>query len=348
MVQGDDIMSKVVIIAEAGVNHNGDIELAKKMVDVAAESGADYVKFQTASLDGIVSKSAKMSQYQIKNIGVETSQKEMLSKLLLPFEAFEELYKYCITKNIAFLSTPFDIESIDFLNDLGVPFWKIPSGEVTNYPYLKHIGQTKKPVVMSCGMSTLEEIEAAIRVLRENGTTDISILHCNTDYPTNMSDVNLRAMNWLQERLGVQVGYSDHTLGTEVAIAAVAMGAHIIEKHFTLDRSMEGPDHVCSLEPSELKQMVQAIRNIEQALGEKEKKVTDSEKHNIEVARKSIVCVRNIKRGEMITEDMLTTKRPGNGISPMEWKSVIGKHANRDYKEDDMLDNCILKENIEK
>lgn len=341
-------MSKVIIIAEAGVNHNGDIEIAKKLIDVAVESGADYVKFQTASLDGIVSKSAKMSQYQIKNIGVETSQKEMLSKLLLPYEAFEELYEYCKKRNIAFLSTPFDIESIDFLDDLGVPFWKIPSGEVTNYPYLKHIGQTGKPVVMSCGMSTLEEVEAAIRVLKENGTTEISILHCNTDYPTKMSDVNLRAMNWLKEKLGVPVGYSDHTLGTEVSIAAVAMGAEIIEKHFTLDRGMEGPDHICSLEPLELKQMVKAIRNIEQALGEREKKVTDSEKHNIEVARKSIVCAKRIKCGETITEDMLTTKRPGNGINPMLWELVIGKSSNRDYEEDDVLDNCILKENIEK
>lgn len=336
-------MSKVVIIAEAGVNHNGDIEIAKQLIDVAAGCGADYVKFQTASLDGIVSKSAKMSQYQIKNIGVETSQKEMLSKLLLPFEAFEELHEYCKKRNIVFLSTPFDIESIDFLNDLGVPFWKIPSGEVTNYPYLKHIGQTRKPVVMSCGMSTLEEVESAIRVLRENGTTEISILHCNTDYPTKMADVNLRAMNWLEERLAVPVGYSDHTLGIEVAIAAVAMGASIIEKHFTLNRGMEGPDHVCSLEPSELKQMVQAIRNIEQALGEKEKKVTASEKQNIAVARKSIVCARKIKCGELLTEDMLTTKRPGNGINPMLWERVIGKCANRDYDEDDVLDNCILK-----
>lgn len=341
-------MSKVVIIAEAGVNHNGDIEIAKKLVDVAAESGADYVKFQTASLDGIVSKSAKMSDYQIKNIGVETSQKEMLSKLLLPYDAFKELYEYCKKKNIAFLSTPFDIESIDFLNELGVPFWKIPSGEVTNYPYLRHIGQTGKPVIMSCGMSTLEEVEAAIRVLKENGTTEISILHCNTDYPTKMPDVNLRAMNWLKEKLGVKVGYSDHTLGTEVSIAAVALGAEIIEKHFTLDRNMEGPDHICSLEPAELKKMVEAIRNIEQALGEKEKKVTDSELNNLAVVRKSIVCARPIKCGEVLTEDMLTTKRPGNGINPMFWEQVIGKSANRDYEEDDVLDNCLLKENIEK
>lgn len=341
-------MSKVVIIAEAGVNHNGDIELAKKLIDVAAESGADYVKFQTASLDGIVSKSAQMSKYQIENIGVETSQKEMLRKLLLPFEAFEELSGYCKKRNIAFLSTPFDIESIDFLNTLGVPFWKIPSGEVTNYPYLKYIGKTQKPVVMSCGMSTLEEIEAAINVLRENGTKDISILHCNTDYPTKMSDVNLRAMNWLKERLGVSVGYSDHTLGTEVPIAAVAIGAEIIEKHFTLNRSMEGPDHICSLEPEELKQMVQAIRNIEQALGDREKRVTDSEMHNIAVARKSIVSARRIRCGEILTEDMLTTKRPGNGINPMLWEQVIGKCANRDYDEDDVLDSCIIKENVEK
>lgn len=341
-------MSKVIIIAEAGVNHNGDIEIAKKLVDVAVESGADYVKFQTASLDGIVSKSAKMSEYQIRNIGVETSQKEMLSRLLLPYEAFEELYEYCKKKNIAFLSTPFDIESIDFLDNLGVPFWKIPSGEITNYPYLRHIGQTGKAVIMSCGMSTLEEVEAAIRVLKENGTTEISILHCNTDYPTKMSDVNLRAMNLLKEKLGVPVGYSDHTLGTEVSIAAVALGAEIIEKHFTLDRSMEGPDHICSLEPSELKKMVEAIRNIEWALGKKEKKVTDSEMHNIAIVRKSIVCARRIKCGEVLTEDMLTTKRPGTGINPMLWEQVIGKSANRDYDEDDVLDNCILKENIEK
>lgn len=341
-------MDKVIIIAEAGVNHNGDIEIAKRLIDVAAKSGADYVKFQTASLDGIVSKSAKMSRYQIENTGVETSQKEMLSKLLLPYDAFKELYEYCKEKNIEFLSTPFDIESIDFLNELGVPFWKIPSGEVTNYPYLKHIGQTGKPVIMSCGMSTLEEVEAAIRVLKENGTKEISILHCNTDYPTKMQDVNLRAMNWLKEKLEVPVGYSDHTLGIEVSIAAVALGAEIIEKHFTLDRNMEGPDHICSLEPMELEHMVKAVRNIELALGEKEKKVTDSEKHNIEVARKSIVCAKRIKCGETIKEDMLTTKRPGNGINPMLWEEVIGKTSNRDYEEDDVLDNCILKENIEK
>lgn len=217
-------MSKVVIIAEAGVNHNGNIEIAKKLIDVAAESGADYVKFQTASLNGIVSKSAKMAEYQIKNTGIETSQKEMLSKLLLPYEAFKELYVYSKKRNIKFLSTPFDIESIDFLDDLGVHFWKVSSGEVTNYPYLKHIGQTGKPVVMSCGMSTLEEVESAIRVLRDDGTSQISVLHCNTDYPTKMPDVNLRAMNWLKEKLGVPVGYSDYTLGIEVPIAAVAMG----------------------------------------------------------------------------------------------------------------------------
>lgn len=340
-------MSKVVIIAEAGVNHNGDIEIAKKLVDVAVESGADYVKFQTANLDSIVSKSAKMSEYQIKNIGVETSQKEMLNKLLLPYEAFEELYEYCKEKNIAFLSTPFDIESIDFLNDLGVPFWKIPSGEITNYPYLKHIGQTRKPVVMSCGMSTLEEVEAAIRVLKENGSIEISILHCNTDYPTKMADVNLRAMECLKERLGVSVGYSDHTLGTEVSIAAVALGAEIIEKHFTLDRSMEGPDHICSLEPLELKQMVQAIRNVELALGKKEKKVMDSERKNISVVRKSIVCKKKVICGEIITEDMLTTKRPGTGINPMLWEQVLGRCANRDYEEDEVLDVCIVEEYVE-
>lgn len=337
-------MSKVIIIAEAGVNHNGDMQIAKKLIDVAAECQVDYVKFQTASLEGIVSKFAKMSKYQIENIGMETSQKEMLSKLLLPYENFVELADYCKEKGVAFLSTPFDIQSIDFLDGLGVPFWKVPSGEITNYPYLKHIAKTKKPVVMSCGMSTLQEIEEAIQVLRENGTPDVTILHCNTDYPTRMSDVNLNAMNWLGEKIGVDVGYSDHTLGIEVAIAAVAKGAHVIEKHFTLDRNMDGPDHVCSLEPKELKLMVQAIRNIEVALGQEEKIVTESEKQNISVARKSIICARNIRQGEILTEDMLTTKRPGNGINPMKWELVVGKCANRDYVEDEMLDRCVLDE----
>lgn len=330
-------MAKVLIIAEAGVNHNGDINLARQLVDKAKEAGANIIKFQTFKLDSIVSKFAEMADYQKDNIGIVESQKEMLKKITLPYEAFWGLYKYCNTKDIQFLSTPFDIESIHFLNDM-VPFWKIPSGEVTNYPYLVEIAKTGKPVVMSTGMCELQEIDEAIKVLKTNGTSDITLLHCNTQYPTPYKDVNLRAMETLRNRYKVKVGYSDHTKGIEVPIAAVALGAEVIEKHFTLDKNLPGPDHKASLEPKELAAMVSSIRNIEEALGSPNKTVSDSECENIAIARKSIVAAKNIKKGEVLTVDNLTTKRPGTGISPMRWNEVLGSKAIRDFVEDEVIE----------
>ncbi len=326
-----------LIIAEAGVNHNGSMELARQLIDVAKESGADIVKFQTAKADSLVSKHAAMAEYQKRNIGEETSQKEMLQKLLLGFESFIGLKNYCDEVGMGFLSTPFDIESIRFLNELQ-DFWKIPSGEITNYPYLVEIARTNKPVIMSTGMSTLEEIQEAVALLRSNGTNDIRLLHCNTQYPTPFKDVNLSAMRTIEEVTGCKCGYSDHTLGIEVPIAAVAMGATVIEKHFTLDRTMEGPDHKASLEPKELKEMVSAIRNIEVAIGNGEKKVSDSERENLTVARKSIVAKRKIQRGEVFTEENLTTKRPGNGINPMKWNDILGTVAKRAFDEDECIE----------
>ncbi len=330
-------MNKVLIIAEAGVNHNGDIENAKALIRVAKEAGADIVKFQTANLSSLVSKVAKMAEYQKENIGKEESQKDMLSKLLLSFEAFVELADYCRKVGIQFLSTPFDIESVYFLKDL-VTVWKVPSGEITNYPYLVEIAKTRMPVIMSTGMSELCEIDAAIEVLKENGCTEISLLHCNTQYPTPYEDVNLLAMNTLRERYGVAVGYSDHTNGIEVPVAAVALGAEVIEKHFTLDKTMDGPDHKASLEPHELKAMVDSIRNIEKALGGAEKKASASEIPNKVVARKSIVAKRDIIVGEVLSEENITTKRPGNGISPMRWNEVLGTKAIRDFAEDELIE----------
>lgn len=330
-------MAKVLIIAEAGVNHNGDINLARELVDKAKEAGADIIKFQTFKLDSIVSKFAEMADYQKDNIGIVESQKEMLKKITLPYEAFLELYKYCNKKEIQFLSTPFDIGSIHFLNDM-VPFWKIPSGEVTNYPYLVEIAKTGKPVIMSTGMCELQEIDEAIKVLKTNGTSDITLLHCNTQYPTPYKDVNLRAMETLRNRYKVKVGYSDHTKGIEVPIAAVALGAEVIEKHFTLDKKLPGPDHKASLEPNELAAMVSSIRNIEEALGSPIKIVSDSERENIAIARKSIVAAKNIKKGEILTIYNLTTKRPGTGISPMRWNEVLGSKAIRDFVEDEVIE----------
>ena len=330
-------MAKVLIIAEAGVNHNGDINLARQLVDKAKEAGADIIKFQTFKLDSIVSKFAEMADYQKDNIGIVESQKEMLKKITLPYEAFLELYKYCNKKEIQFLSTPFDIGSIHFLNDM-VPFWKIPSGEVTNYPYLVEIAKTGKPVIMSTGMCELQEIDEAIKVLKTNGTSDITLLHCNTQYPTPYKDVNLRAMETLRNRYKVKVGYSDHTKGIEVPIAAVALGAEVIEKHFTLDKNLPGPDHKASLEPNELAAMVSSIRNIEEALGSPIKIVSDSERENIAIARKSIVAAKNIKKGEVLTVDNLTTKRPGTGLSPMRWNDVLGSKAIRDFVEDEVIE----------
>ncbi len=330
-------MEKILIIAEAGVNHNGSLETAKKLIDVAKESGADIVKFQTAKLEALVSRYAPMAEYQKENMGREESQYNMLKKLLFSFDNFIELARYCGERKIQFLSTPFDIESIWFLNDM-VPFWKIPSGEITNLPYLIEIAKTGKRVILSTGMCDTNDIEAAMKVLYKYGAKDVTLLHCNTQYPTPYKDVNLKAMKTLAELFQVPVGYSDHTEGIEVPIAAAAMGATVIEKHFTLDKTMEGPDHKASLNPEELMAMIKSIRNIECALGDGRKKVSQSEISNIQVARKSIVAARQIKCGEIFTENNLTTKRPGNGISPMKWFEILGKEAKRDFKEDELIE----------
>ncbi len=329
-----------IIIAEAGVNHNGDFDLAKQMVVAAKEAGVDYVKFQTGIPEKVISKFAQMAEYQEINIGKKESQLDMVRKIMLPKSNFAGLKTYCDEIDIKFMSTPFDLESIDVLSKLDMDYWKIPSGEITNYPYLKKIAQLGEPVILSTGMCEMEDIEDALKVLMDNGLSKdkISILHCNTEYPTPFKDVNLLAMNELKDRFGVRVGYSDHTQGIEVPIAAVALGAEIIEKHFTLDRNMEGPDHKASLEPDELKAMVSAIRNIELALGDGHKTVSESERKNIAVARKSIVAAKNIKAGEVFNENNLTVKRPGNGISPMDWENVIGKTAKKDFVEDQLID----------
>lgn len=329
-------MERTTIIAEIGVNHNGDYKLAKQMVDVARECGADIVKFQTFNVDSITSKYAEMAQYQKENLGEEKSQKEMLRSLTLSHEEFTELAKYCNTIGILFLSTPFDIESIRFLDSIQ-NIWKIPSGEITNYPYLVEIAKTKKKVIISTGMSTLDEVDEAVNVLKNHGTKDIILLHCTTDYPAPIDSVNLNAMLTLKDRFNYPVGYSDHTRGIEVSIAAVAMGASVIEKHFTLDKTMPGPDHKASLEPCELKQLVTAIRNIERAKGTGEKHPTETEIKNQGVVRKSIVASKAIKKGDIFTEDNLTTKRPGNGISPMNWNKILGTTADRDYEEDELI-----------
>ena len=326
----------VYIIAEAGVNHNGSFALACKLVDAAKEAGADCIKFQTFKSENLVSRSAKKAEYQKMTTG-DSSQQDMLKKLELSFDEFIQLKNYCEKVGICFLSTPFDFDSIDFLNSIDMPFWKIPSGEVTNLPYLLALAKTGKPVVMSTGMCTLQEIRAAIDVLKANGTTEIKLLHCNTEYPTPFEDVNLKAMQTMRDEFQMEVGYSDHTKGIEVPIAAVALGATIIEKHFTLDRNMEGPDHKASLEPQELAEMVCSIRNIEKALGSGDKTPSPSEKKNISVARKSIVAKTKIKAGEILTEDNITVKRPGTGISPMKWFGVLGTKAVKDFDEDELI-----------
>ena len=330
-------MNKTLIIAEIGVNHNGSLDMAKQMVCVAKECGADIVKFQTAVLDSLVSKSAEMADYQKQNIGESKSQKDMLKSLLLPLSDFKELADYCREIGICFLSTPFDLESVRYLNALQ-DIWKIPSGEITNYPYLVEIAKTHKRIILSTGMSTLEEIRDALAVLKENGSGDVTLLHCTTDYPAPLSDVNLNAMVTLQKKFGCPVGYSDHTKGIEVSIAAVAMGASVIEKHFTLDRNLPGPDHKASLEPGELKAMIDAIRNIELAKGSFEKKPSEAEQKNRLVARKSIVATCTIRKGETLCVDNLTTKRPGSGISPMRWNEVIGTAAVRDFEQDELIE----------
>ena len=334
-------MNHTIIIAEAGVNHNGSIELAKLLIDEAVESGVDYIKFQTFKSENLVTRTAKQADYQKKNIGdSDNSQYNMLKELELSEEQHFELIEYCNKKGIKFFSTAFDMDSIDFLTSLNLGLWKIPSGELTSYPYVKKIASFGEPVILSTGMSSTEEISDTVNLLVSCGLPKekITILHCNTEYPTPMCDVNLLAMNSIKKRFQTEIGYSDHTVGIEVPIAAVALGAKVIEKHFTLDRNLPGPDHKASLEPSELKAMGSAIRNIEQALGSEEKKVSSSEMKNKAVARKSIVAAKAIKAGEMFSEENLTVKRPGIGISPMKWESVIGQVAIRDFEQDELIE----------
>lgn len=329
---------KTLIIAEAGVNHNGDIELAKKMIYEAQKCGVDIVKFQTAKVELLVSKNAEKADYQKEQTDSNESQYDMLKKLTLSFEQFEELNVYSKEIGIIFLSTPFDLVSIDFLNGLDMPFWKIPSGEITNLPYLIKIAKLHNPVILSTGMSTLDEVGEAINVLNTNGCGDVTLLHCTTEYPAPYLDVNLKAMDTLRQKFNLPVGYSDHTNGIEISIAAVAMGATVIEKHFTLNKSMEGPDHKASLELHELKAMVKAIRNVEQCLGGGVKEPAESEVKNIAIARKSIIASKRINKGEVFTDKNLTVKRPGTGISPMKWFEVLGHKAARDFVEDELIE----------
>lgn len=330
----------VFIIAEAGVNHNGNIELAKKLIDIALECGADAVKFQTFKTENDISKYAPKADYQKNTTNFDESQFEMAKKLELSFENFSELKKYCDKKNIIFLSSPFDMDSVRFLKDLGLEIFKIPSGEITNYLLLREIGSYKKKVILSTGMADLGEIEDAIDILVENGTKkeDITILHCSTEYPTPFEDVNLNAILTIKDAFKINVGYSDHTPGIEIPLAAVALGAKVIEKHFTLDKNLPGPDHKASLEPVELKAMIQAIRNVEKGLGDGIKKPSKSELKNLNIARKSIVAAKKIKKGEIFSEGNITVKRPGNGISPMRWNEVIGKIAKRNFNEDELIE----------
>ena len=346
-------IDRVLIIAEAGVNHNGSIEIAKQMVDKAVDAGVDIIKFQTFKSEKLVSKAARQAEYQQRNIGKQgEGQLEMLKKLELSQQDHEELIAYCNKKGIRFFSTAFDMESIDYLHSLNMGLWKIPSGEITNYPYLRKIASYGEPIILSTGMCELSDIKAAVNVINEfwpkansqrptannqQPTADITILHCNTEYPTPYQDVNLKAMFEIAETFKVKFGYSDHTQGIEVPIAAVALGASVIEKHFTLDKTMEGPDHKASLEPEELKAMVQAIRHIEQALGTGHKTISESERKNIEIARKSIVAACPIKAGELLTEENLTVKRPGSGISPMRWNEVVGTFAVKDFEEEEPI-----------
>lgn len=332
--------NRTLIIAEAGVNHNGDLELAKQLIDVAANADADYVKFQTFSADRIVSRSASKADYQQQATGASETQYEMLKRLELSHEMHLELIKHCEMQSIKFLSTGFDIESVELLVDLGIDLIKIPSGEITNLPYLRYIGSMGLPVILSTGMSTMDEIDNALTVLDGSGLSrsQVTVLHCTTEYPTPMDEVNLRAINSIKNTFGVVVGYSDHTVGIEVSIAAVALGASVIEKHFTLDRSLPGPDHKASLEPNELIAMVKAIRNIEDSLGSGIKVPASSEIRNLRVIRKSIMAKRRISKGEVLSVVNLIVKRPGDGISPMLWDQVIGKVASRDYLPDEMID----------
>ncbi len=336
------MMKKVIIIAEAGVNHNGSLENAFKLVDAAVDAGVDYIKFQTFKAENLVAKSAKKADYQIQNTGNSTdSQFDMLKKLELSHKDHELIIDYCQKKNIKFFSTAFDLESLQYLKEIDLDLVKIPSGEITNLPYLKKAAQLFKNVILSTGMCTMEDIAAALDVFLKEGISkdNITILHCNTEYPTPMNDVNLKAMLSIKEEFQTEIGYSDHTLGIEVPVAAVALGALVIEKHFTLDKSMEGPDHAASLEPDQLKEMVKAIRNIEQAVsGDGIKKPSASEMKNIEIARKSIVASASIEKGEIFTAENITIKRPGTGISPMKWDEILGKTASKNYSTDDLIE----------
>lgn len=335
-------MSKTIIIAEAGVNHNGSLELAKQLVMKAHEAGVDYVKFQTFKSEKVVSKKAKKADYQIENTGKEEeSQLEMVKKLELSYADHQVLIDYCNELGIKFFSTAFDFDSIQYLHSIHLGLWKIPSGEVTNYPFLKRIAQYNEKTILSTGMCDMEDVRVAVNALYKNGLSkeNLILLHCNTEYPTPFEDVNLKAMDALRKEFGVEVGYSDHTKGIEVPIAAVALGATVIEKHFTLDRSLPGPDHKASLEPDELKAMVSAIRNIEKAVGgDGTKHVSESERKNIAIARKSIVAACDIKAGDVFTEENLTVKRPGSGVSPMRWEEVLGMKAVRDFNEDELIE----------
>lgn len=331
-------MSKVFIIAEAGVNHNGKIELAKKLIDVAADAKADAIKFQTYHTSQLACKTSPKAVYQLKASKKLESQYEMLKKLELTDEMHQELITYCEQKNLLFLSSPFDMQSIEQLHSYGIEIFKIPSGEITNYPYLKKIASYGKKIIVSTGMSNLEEINAAIKVLQDNGAKELIIMHCNTEYPTPIEDVNLNAMKTIRKATGLPVGYSDHTVGIEIPVAAVALGAIILEKHITLDKFLEGPDHKASLTPDEFKKMVDAIRKVEKALGRWEKEPTQSEQKNIAVVRKSIVAKRDILKGEALSEENITAKRPGTGLSPMLWNQVIGTCAFRDFKEDEVIE----------
>lgn len=333
---------RTIIIAEAGVNHNGSMERAREMVAAAKEAGADYVKFQTAVPELVISTYAPKAEYQKDTDGTGRSQLEMCKAIHLPLDAYAELKALCEETGIGFMSTPFDLVSIDLLAELGQDYMKVPSGEITNLPYLERIAYHGIPVIISTGMATTEEARRAIDILTSGPLTtdDITVLHCNTQYPTPMRDVNLRAMLTLRDALGVKTGYSDHTTGIEVPVAATALGAAVVEKHFTLSRELPGPDHKASLEPQELKQMVRAIRNIELALGSSDKHVTDSERGNMAVARKSIVALRDIKEGEILTEENITTKRPSNGISPMRWHEILGTRAIRDFGADELIETA--------
>lgn len=334
---GCKIMNKVFVIAEAGVNHNGSVETAKELIDAAVSAGADAVKFQTFKAESLVCRDAKKAEYQLETTDKMETQFAMLKRLELTAEIHQELLKYCNEKEIMFLSTPFDIESAKMLVDMGVCIIKIPSGEITNFPYLREIAKYRKKVILSTGMSDFEEVKCALEVLRKNGTDDIILLHCNTQYPTPLSDVNLSAMIEMREKLKVPVGYSDHTQGIEAPLAAVALGACVVEKHFTLDKRMKGPDHKASLDPCELKKMVDGIRKVEQILGNGIKQVSRSEKDNRLIVRKSIVAARSIKSGEIFTEENITAKRPGTGINPMRWNEVLGMVAGKNYEADEMI-----------